>query len=1093
MGMDIDYLSRMEITDKKNRLKNSVYIHKKSKMQRGLPFRAEGSGLLKEHSTRSISQAVKTDRSFLRTSGRKASLVQSPLSRVKTEDLSCLNGKLSTARVLSPGDPISGPCFYMSAPAVALHECSTINMLHQASQRKISAGWKVVTRSFLEGKYIEFNFHEGRMVEIEAVDTKKNIYSFEITKICFQITEDHEAKDNVFLNAKDFVPIDDTVNAKGAPEDLKNRVPTALTSMLSSISPSELENSLCKPDVPIHLPTQSSDAAGVLIRKLECLKVVDASGAKDVVSPLRPSVQKQVQWCSDCSAVPSSSVCECSLTYEIDLKSSPYPGILKPSPHVFAEHVNNRVFESDIGRIEQLKRQWSALNDDPITTSNFSHPHESIHDPNQLPFEENSQHSTDKHGSSSAVKNAHRNVSLNTKKPNTPRRCSTRLSSLRVGKSQGIAKKSSIFEAKSCSSPAWSWRSPVKSTKDLVAQHSAFTTHGGKLSRMSSPCSSHASQSSKRTAFHNRELKSSSNSSIPHHISKSNSDTDFEPLSMKNVRCLPVPRITQGSGKLNLFSPRQHNSCSKLSLTACPEDPCTMVSGHVHCLVRDGVPSYTFLIKGSDEALVAKSWRLGSTKQDFMYAFYSWKQRGKGIGSWKNWKRKDKPASDFLGKMTATSKVIYETNQHPSATERKYINLEYVLFKESIHDQETDPFAPCSPRESASSWDSLSCQSPHLISTNCPPSPSIFHLLSPPPVVLGLPSPGFTSSFSSPAFSTVPQNLATLPATAQNFGELGRSPQSQCSPMRLADGGYINPFKTVYKNPLGKVENSLDSHLEHAGVVIKIPLETHKSTSLGDALTVGRNRGWGWNSVQKQTLLEAKSCLAKSNLLHHDAQQSRQSTSYRCEESMKANGKVTSNRTKDSRAALGKSKPRGKENKCEISTGKPVRNDAGMEQVNVTIILPAGDHGRPFYGQSGPQPLIERWQHGGRCDCGSWDLGCGLSILHTKLPDTMKLAECSQPGMRSLGKNETEDHLLTMFLQGSKEQQAVMSLKPLSDGLCSLTFQAPVSALQAFASAVAILYSMEPVTHQSKQETLTELSRPPRVPFKSLENCHGFT
>ena len=46
----------------------------------------------------------------------------------------------------------------------------------------------------------------------------------------------------------------------------------------------------------------------------------------------------------------------------------------------------------------------------------------------------------------------------------------------------------------------------------------------------------------------------------------------------------------------------------------------------------------------------------------------------------------------------------------------------------------------------------------------------------------------------------------------------------------------------------------------------------------------------------------------------------------------------------------------------------------------ITMILPSQRHGLPNHGTRGPTSLIERWKSGGKCDCGGWDLGCGMMV-----------------------------------------------------------------------------------------------------------------
>lgn len=64
------------------------------------------------------------------------------------------------------------------------------------------------------------------------------------------------------------------------------------------------------------------------------------------------------------------------------------------------------------------------------------------------------------------------------------------------------------------------------------------------------------------------------------------------------------------------------------------------------------------------------------------------------------------------------------------------------------------------------------------------------------------------------------------------------------------------------------------------------------------------------------------------------------------------------------------------------NSGENVRSQnflSSQDFVNTTVILPSGIHSLPSKG--GPSSLIERWNTGGSCDCGGWDLGCKLRIL----------------------------------------------------------------------------------------------------------------
>lgn len=55
---------------------------------------------------------------------------------------------------------------------------------------------------------------------------------------------------------------------------------------------------------------------------------------------------------------------------------------------------------------------------------------------------------------------------------------------------------------------------------------------------------------------------------------------------------------------------------------------------------------------------------------------------------------------------------------------------------------------------------------------------------------------------------------------------------------------------------------------------------------------------------------------------------------------------------------------------------------SGASWMSFNVLIPAGVHGGPTIGDSGPSTLTERWRTSGRCDCGGWDIGCPLTILH---------------------------------------------------------------------------------------------------------------
>ncbi|XP_027360622.1 uncharacterized protein LOC113868863 [Abrus precatorius] len=48
---------------------------------------------------------------------------------------------------------------------------------------------------------------------------------------------------------------------------------------------------------------------------------------------------------------------------------------------------------------------------------------------------------------------------------------------------------------------------------------------------------------------------------------------------------------------------------------------------------------------------------------------------------------------------------------------------------------------------------------------------------------------------------------------------------------------------------------------------------------------------------------------------------------------------------------------------------------------HLKVVLPSGNHGLPSAESQGPSKLLDRWKHGGGCDCGGWDMACPLILL----------------------------------------------------------------------------------------------------------------
>lgn len=145
------------------------------------------------------------------------------------------------------------------------------------------------------------------------------------------------------------------------------------------------------------------------------------------------------------------------------------------------------------------------------------------------------------------------------------------------------------------------------------------------------------------------------------------------------------------------------------------------------------------------------------------------------------------------------------------------------------------------------------------------------------------------------------------------------------------------------------------------------------------------------------------------------------------------------------------------------------------QQASITVILPSGNHGRPLCDLKGPSPLINRWKEGGKCDCKGWDLGCGLMVLCNS---SQKPKKCDGNEGRKSQRNEdeSESRPLRLYKQDGDQDDAFLNLAPQANGLVALDFHAPLSPLQAFAMAVAILHGRDSNgvldTHERKPQAL---------------------
>ncbi|KAE9619204.1 hypothetical protein Lal_00047102 [Lupinus albus] len=130
---------------------------------------------------------------------------------------------------------------------------------------------------------------------------------------------------------------------------------------------------------------------------------------------------------------------------------------------------------------------------------------------------------------------------------------------------------------------------------------------------------------------------------------------------------------------------------------------------------------------------------------------------------------------------------------------------------------------------------------------------------------------------------------------------------------------------------------------------------------------------------------------------------------------------------------------------------------------STSIVIPAGIHGGPRTRNGGPSSLIDRWRSGGHCDCGGWDEGCPLTVLQRRSSKAEFLSQVD---------NQGECKTVDIVTQGSNNFHPNLRMVNVRDGLYFIHFQLPLSALQSFSIAVAIIHSQSPTLRPNTAQEL---------------------
>lgn len=457
-----------------------------------------------------------------------------------------------------------------------------------------------------------------------------------------------------------------------------------------------------------------------------------------------------------------------------------------------------------------------------------------------------------------------------------------------------------------------------------------------------------------------------------------------------------------------------------------PEPRCLSISepnpsgnmhGLLHCTLQAGLPNYTFLLDDYDEVVTAKIWMediiLGEDQGAWRYTFYSLKgdSKKKGKSGWKHWRRKEKLASELVGKMRVSSVLCSEQGLHGEANVS--VESEFVLSITRAQEPSIHAQVDFSSQTSSSSLETGShgCSKASYRVINTSSSPSQSRASSSDGGHSDVSSPGAISAWYV-SQSLIPSSLGSpdmIPDGRQKSRKW--SLHSGISSMRVSKTKRQSQqlSNAIAPSPNVNTEDTFTEatcnlhqpHAELAAMIINVPLE------MQDQLT---------GSMPKK---------------------------------VPDTNRMTENQTKEvSPRECGA---------CENAT-EPERHNTHYSKhkiheqhrhVNITVILPSGDHGRPLSDMKGPSPLIKRWKEGGKCDCKGWDLGCGLLVLNNEQPKATD---------NTVSKSREHGKPLTLYKQDTDQEEAYISLAPQENGLIAVDFRAPLSPLQAFAMAVAILH-----------------------------------
>ncbi|KAK4258411.1 hypothetical protein QN277_007866 [Acacia crassicarpa] len=153
---------------------------------------------------------------------------------------------------------------------------------------------------------------------------------------------------------------------------------------------------------------------------------------------------------------------------------------------------------------------------------------------------------------------------------------------------------------------------------------------------------------------------------------------------------------------------------------------------------------------------------------------------------------------------------------------------------------------------------------------------------------------------------------------------------------------------------------------------------------------------------------------------------------------------------------LNKSKLKQTPSLCESCT-----RNTGDCSTSMNILIPAGIHGGPSHKSGGPSSLIDRWRSGGHCDCGGWDEGCPLTVYQTRSTKAEVPSEADTQG---------ESKNVDLVTQGSRDFTPTLRMVSVRDNLYFIHFRPPLSALQSFSIAAAMIHTQSPILRSNSAQ-----------------------